>query len=65
MKLAAWLTKQAVTCSGSALCTRAREVWIATGIPLDTHGVYYRDFIDFIWYLMFVPNFNWIAAGNV
>ena len=56
MKIAAWLTKQAVTCSGSALCTKAREVWIATGIPLDTHGVYYRDFIDFIWYLMFVQH---------
>ncbi|XP_023907624.1 uncharacterized protein LOC112019319 [Quercus suber] len=37
-------------------CTKAREVWLATGIPFDTQGVYYRDFIDLIWYLIFVKH---------
>lgn len=33
---------------------KAREVWTTTGIPFDTQGVYDRDFVDFIWYLMFM-----------
>ena len=37
-------------------CTKACEVWLETGIPLDTQRVYYRDFIDFIWYLIFVQH---------
>ncbi|KAK9994213.1 hypothetical protein SO802_023916 [Lithocarpus litseifolius] len=37
-------------------CTKARVVWLETGIPFDIQGVYYKDFIDFIWYLLFVQH---------
>ncbi|XP_075645055.1 uncharacterized protein LOC142616051 [Castanea sativa] len=52
-------------------CTKAHEVLTATGIPLDTHGIYYRDFIDFIWYLIFVqhaglfPNLKAVGIGVI
>ena len=33
-------------------CRHAREVWTTIGIPFDSMGVHYRDFIDLIWYLI-------------
>ena len=35
-------------------CTVAREIWEASGLPLDVRGIRYREFIDLIWHLIFV-----------
>ena len=35
-------------------CTKAREVWVATGISFDATGVSFREFVDLLWYLIFV-----------
>jgi len=37
-------------------CTRALETWEAIGLPLDTRGVHFREFIDLIWDLIFVQH---------
>ena len=29
-------------------CIKARETWTATGLPLDTRGVHYREFVDLL-----------------
>lgn len=37
-------------------CTCARDVWDAIGISFDNNGVRYRDFIDLLWYLIFMQH---------
>ena len=37
-------------------CTVAREIWEASGLPLDVRGIRYREFIDLIWHLIFVQH---------
>lgn len=37
-------------------CTYARGVWEVTCIPFDNKGVHYRDFIDILWYLIFMQH---------
>ena len=37
-------------------CEHAREVWHLLGITFKTQRVLYREFVDLIWYLMFVQH---------
>ena len=37
-------------------CEHAREVWNLSGITFETQGVLYCEFVDLIWYLMFVQH---------
>ncbi|KAL0010668.1 hypothetical protein SO802_005776 [Lithocarpus litseifolius] len=39
-------------------CIGAREVWTATGIAFDTNGVHFSEFVDFLWYLLFVQRMD-------
>ena len=39
-------------------CIKAREVWTATGIAFDTNRVHHGEFIDFLWYLLFVQRMD-------
>ena len=37
-------------------CIKAYETWIATGLPLDTRGVHFREFVDLFWHLIFIQH---------
>ena len=37
-------------------CTKAREVCFARGISFDARGVNFREFIDLLWYLIFMQH---------
>ena len=34
-------------------CTKARETWTMVALTIDIHTVHYREFVDFIWHLIF------------
>ena len=34
-------------------CTITKEVWNLSNIPLDKNGLHHRDFMDFLWHLIF------------
>ena len=35
-------------------CKATREVWVQLGISFEAQGVRYNEFVDLVWYLMFV-----------
>uniref|UniRef100_A0A7N2MHX6 Reverse transcriptase zinc-binding domain-containing protein n=1 Tax=Quercus lobata TaxID=97700 RepID=A0A7N2MHX6_QUELO len=35
-------------------CTKAREVWVAIGISFDATDVSFKEFVDLLWYVIFV-----------
>ena len=35
-------------------CKKARETWTIAALPIDIHVVHYREFVDFIWHLIFI-----------
>ena len=39
-------------------CIKAHEVWTATGIAFDTNGVHHSEFVDFLWYILFVQRMD-------
>ena len=37
-------------------CKKAYAVWLLSGISFDTQGVRYLEFMDLMWYLIFVQH---------
>ena len=37
-------------------CTKARETWTIAALPIDIHAIHYREFVDFIWHLIFIQH---------
>ena len=37
-------------------CTKARDTWTATGLPLDIRGVRFREYVDLLWHLIFIQH---------
>ena len=37
-------------------CEAAREVWVQSGIIFETQGVRYNEFVDMVWYLIFIQH---------
>ena len=37
-------------------CEKACAVWLLLGISFDTQGIRYLEFMDLVWYLIFVQH---------
>ena len=37
-------------------CIKARDTWTAMGLPLDIRGVRFREYVDLLWHLIFIPH---------
>ena len=37
-------------------CGKAQEVWSLSGIVFETQGIHYQEFVDLVWYLIFVQH---------
>ena len=37
---------------------KARKAWKVTGISFDAHGLSFPEFVDFLWYLIYVKHFG-------
>ena len=37
-------------------CTKARDTWTITGLPPDTRGVRFREYVDLLWHLIFIQH---------
>ena len=35
-------------------CTKAHETWTIAALPIDTPAVHYKEYVDFIWHLIFI-----------
>lgn len=46
-------------------CGKAQEVWGLTGITFETQAVRYREFMDLVWYLLFVQHNGDDFYGNL
>ena len=37
-------------------CGKAQEVWSLSSIVFETQGIHYQEFVDMVWYLIFIQH---------